>query len=183
MVRADQPTAGPLLERAAEVATIPAAIDAALAGSGSVLLVEGAAGIGKTRLLAHACERAAAAGMTVLTARAALPEAVLVMSYADASGEAWHSVRGWQELARQRGRPLAAGIAASIAAHLAVCDGDIRQALAFGEQALAATGSHPTARPPARPPGHPANVVDVASTTFRGRSEAGAGWVRTPQAG
>jgi AAA ATPase-like protein len=71
MVRAEEPAAGPLLERAAEVAAITAAIDAAVAGSGSVLLVEGAAGIGKTRLLAHACERATAAGMTVLTARAA----------------------------------------------------------------------------------------------------------------
>ena len=71
MVRAEEPAAGPLLERAAEVAAITAAIDAAVAGSGSVLLVEGAAGIGKTRLLAHACERAAGAGMTVLTARAA----------------------------------------------------------------------------------------------------------------
>ena len=71
MVRAEDPAAGPLLERAAEVAAITAAIDVAVAGSGSVLLVEGAAGIGKTRLLAHACDRAAAAGMTVLTARAA----------------------------------------------------------------------------------------------------------------
>ncbi len=71
MVRAEEPAAGPLLERAAEAAAITAAIDAAVAGFGSVLLVEGAAGIGKTRLLAHACDRAAAAGMTVLTARAA----------------------------------------------------------------------------------------------------------------
>ena len=63
------------------------------------------------------------------------------MSYADASGEAWHGVRGWQELARQRARPLATAISASIAAHLAVRDGDIRQALAFGEQALATADS------------------------------------------
>ena len=52
-----------------------------------------------------------------------------------------HRVRGWQELARQRGRPLATAISASIAAHLAVRDGDIRQALAFGEQALATADS------------------------------------------
>ena len=72
-----------LLERAAELAAIGAAIDAACAGIGSVLLVEGAAGIGKTRLLAHACEQAAAAGMTVLSARAA--------EYED--GYAWGVVR------------------------------------------------------------------------------------------
>jgi hypothetical protein len=60
-----------LLDRAAEVAAIAAAIESACAGSGSALLVEGVAGIGKTRLLTHACEQAAQAGMTVLAARAA----------------------------------------------------------------------------------------------------------------
>src|SRR5580692_223369 len=83
MVRAEEPAAGPLLERAAEVAAITAAIDAAVAGTGSVLLIEGAAGIGKTRLLGHACDQAAAAGMTVLTARAAEYE----------GGYAWGVVR------------------------------------------------------------------------------------------
>ena len=85
-----------LLERAAELAAITAAIDSACAGAGSVLLVEGAAGIGKTRLLAHACERAADAGMTVLTARAA--------EYED--GYAWGVVRQLFELElRAEGRP------------------------------------------------------------------------------
>ncbi len=60
-----------LLDRAAELAAIAAAIESACSGSGSALLVEGVAGIGKTGLLAHTCEQAARAGMTVLTARAA----------------------------------------------------------------------------------------------------------------
>ena len=60
-----------LLDRGAELAAITAAIESACSGSGSALLVEGVAGIGKTRLLTHACEQAAQAGMTVLTARAA----------------------------------------------------------------------------------------------------------------
>src|SRR5580693_10551646 len=60
-----------LLDRAAELAVIAAAIESACSGSGSGLLVEGVAGIGKTRLLAHACEQAARAGMKVLSARAA----------------------------------------------------------------------------------------------------------------
>src|ERR1700722_7399344 len=60
-----------LLDRAAELAAIAAAIELACSGSGSALLVEGVAGIGKTGLLAHTCEQAARAGMTVLTARAA----------------------------------------------------------------------------------------------------------------
>ncbi len=60
-----------LLDRGAELAAIATAIESACAGSGSALLVEGVAGIGKTRLLTHACEQAAQAGMTVLAARAA----------------------------------------------------------------------------------------------------------------
>ncbi len=59
-----------LLDRATELAAIAAAIESACSGSGSALLVEGVAGIGKTRLLTQACERAAQAGMTVLAARA-----------------------------------------------------------------------------------------------------------------
>ena len=63
--------AGPLLDRAAELAAITAAVDSAVSGAGSALLVEGAAGIGKTSLLAQACAQAAAAGMTVRVAHAA----------------------------------------------------------------------------------------------------------------
>ena len=99
------------------------------------------AGTDRTGALRHAREAVRATSSLMSLTSTALPEAVLVMSYADASGEAWHGVRGWQELARQRARPLATAIAASIAAHLAVRDGDIRQALAFGEQALAAADS------------------------------------------
>lgn len=65
MVREDVP----LLEREAELAIIAERIEAARSGSGSLLMVEGAAGIGKTRLVRAACERARARGMTVLTAR------------------------------------------------------------------------------------------------------------------
>ena len=60
-----------LLDRAAELDAIEAMLKSAGSGSGSALLVEGAAGIGKTRLLAHACEQAARDGLTVLSARAA----------------------------------------------------------------------------------------------------------------
>ena len=63
--------AGWLLDRAAELGAITAAAESAVVGSGSALLVEGEAGIGKTTLLGHACEQAALAGMTVRLARAA----------------------------------------------------------------------------------------------------------------
>jgi hypothetical protein len=58
-----------------------------------VILVEGEAGIGKTRLLELACELAAEGGMTVLTARAAEFE----------SGYAWAVARQLFESETQPG--------------------------------------------------------------------------------
>jgi DNA-binding CsgD family transcriptional regulator len=58
-----------LLERDAEIASIAEALDAATAGSGRVLMLEGPAGIGKTALLAEAMARARDEGALVLTAR------------------------------------------------------------------------------------------------------------------
>jgi DNA-binding CsgD family transcriptional regulator/tetratricopeptide (TPR) repeat protein len=61
----------PLLDRTPELSAIDVALSSAVSGKGSTLLVEGEAGIGKTRLLLEARERAADAGMTILSARAA----------------------------------------------------------------------------------------------------------------
>src|SRR5262245_37695643 len=63
----DATTAG-LLEREAELAALEWLIDEAEDGRGRVVLIEGPAGIGKTRLLAEARERAARR-MTILSAR------------------------------------------------------------------------------------------------------------------
>lgn len=60
----------PLLERDGELALIADALSAACAGAGGLVLVEGAAGIGKTRLVRAACHDARSRGMAVLTARA-----------------------------------------------------------------------------------------------------------------
>ena len=60
-----------LLEREAELAQISAMIAAASMGTGSMLVLEGAGGIGKSRLLAATREQAAEAGFTVLSARGA----------------------------------------------------------------------------------------------------------------
>jgi AAA ATPase domain len=97
--------AGLLLERAAELGVITAAVGSAASGSGSALLVEGEAGIGKTSLLAYACEQAARAGITVRAARAAEFE----------GGYAWAVVRQLfaPEVAAGRRR---AGDAAALAA-------------------------------------------------------------------
>ena len=54
-----------ILERDAELAALSAAVAAAEAGRGALVLVEGPAGIGKTTLLRAACQR----GPRILTAR------------------------------------------------------------------------------------------------------------------
>ena len=59
-----------LLERERELAELDAAIAAARAGDGSLVAIEAAAGLGKTRLLHAARERGDTAGMRVLAARA-----------------------------------------------------------------------------------------------------------------
>lgn len=59
-----------LLERHAELHGVAAMIERACGGSGRAAVIEGEAGIGKSALLAEACERGIAAGMTVLSARA-----------------------------------------------------------------------------------------------------------------
>jgi DNA-binding CsgD family transcriptional regulator len=58
-----------LLEREAELALIEDRIGAATEARGSLLLIEGPAGIGKTELVDATRERAAAAGMEALSAR------------------------------------------------------------------------------------------------------------------
>jgi DNA-binding CsgD family transcriptional regulator len=63
-------TPGPaLLERRAELAAIEAALAAAEEGSGHSLMLWGGAGLGKSRLVAAACEAARERPMTVLRAR------------------------------------------------------------------------------------------------------------------
>src|SRR5215472_15673240 len=58
-----------LLEREAELATIARALAAASDGSGSLVVVEGPAGIGKTSLLRVACARARERDVELVTAR------------------------------------------------------------------------------------------------------------------
>jgi DNA-binding CsgD family transcriptional regulator len=60
----------PLVEREGELALVERHLAAGAAGRGSLLLLEGPAGIGKSRLLAGARERAEAVGFQVLRARA-----------------------------------------------------------------------------------------------------------------
>src|SRR3954469_14906 len=65
----EAPLESGLLERERELSTLVELIEAARARSGSVALVIGPAGIGRSRLLDAAAARAAEAGCTVLRAR------------------------------------------------------------------------------------------------------------------
>ena len=73
-----------LIEREREAQALGAVIDAAAAGNGGALLVEGEAGIGKTRLLATARGRAAGAGARVLHASSDETEAGVPLAAARA---------------------------------------------------------------------------------------------------
>lgn len=63
-----------LVEREAELSAVRAAVAAAAAGSGSMLMIEGPAGIGKSRLLREAVRAAADHGIRVLEARGGVME-------------------------------------------------------------------------------------------------------------
>ncbi|HEV2785231.1 MAG TPA: ATP-binding protein, partial [Solirubrobacteraceae bacterium] len=89
-----------LLEREAELDELIGAIDAAAAGGGRLVAIEGTAGIGKTQLLAAAREHAAGAGLRVLAARGTELERAFaygvvrqllepVVARADATDRAW----------------------------------------------------------------------------------------------
>ena len=58
-----------LLERDSELSEVDRALQHASEAAGGVVLIEGAAGTGKSTLMAAACERARASGFTVLRAR------------------------------------------------------------------------------------------------------------------
>jgi class 3 adenylate cyclase/DNA-binding CsgD family transcriptional regulator len=58
-----------LLEREAEIAALHAYVDAAAAGAGRLVAIEGRAGIGKSRLVAEAAAIAGEAGLAILRAR------------------------------------------------------------------------------------------------------------------
>src|SRR3954454_5416096 len=60
---------GLLLERDGQLTSIERLVDAASAASGRCVLVEAGPGLGKSRLVAAACERAEGAGMLVAPAR------------------------------------------------------------------------------------------------------------------
>ena len=103
-----------LLERTRELRELDGVIDSARASAGRLAVIEGPAGIGKTALVELARERAQAAGLNVLTARAGQLE----------SSSSYGVVRQWLErewLRSATSRPAedAAGLVLSTAQSLA----------------------------------------------------------------
>jgi DNA-binding CsgD family transcriptional regulator len=90
-----------LLEREAQVAVLQTLIDAARSGGGRFAVIEGTAGIGKSRLLAEARAIAGSAGMRVLAARGG-----------EFEGEFAYGI------VRQLFEPLLASVAADVRAEL-----------------------------------------------------------------
>ncbi len=74
VTRADTTGTERLLERGRELAAIDAGLQASSIGSGMFLVVRGAAGIGKSRLLTAAVARAGIAGFDVVSARGGVME-------------------------------------------------------------------------------------------------------------
>jgi DNA-binding CsgD family transcriptional regulator len=102
----------PLLEREHEVDRLEAAVRGAGRRAGAALIVEGAAGIGKSRLLDEACACASQLGLRVLDARATeleqgFPYGVMRQLFERALVEA-------DEAARERWLAGAAGLAADV---------------------------------------------------------------------
>lgn len=78
----------PLLERSDETAALRAAIERAARGSGGLVVVEGPAGIGKTRLIREAADMAEQAGLLVRSARSGEMERDLPFGAAVTCGSA-----------------------------------------------------------------------------------------------
>jgi DNA-binding CsgD family transcriptional regulator len=89
----------PLLERDRELEELRSGLVAAAGGEGRLLSIEGAAGLGKSRLLRWANESAGASGMEVLLARAAEQEQSFSFGVALQLFEAWLAVTGAEERA------------------------------------------------------------------------------------
>ena len=118
--RKDQES-GALYEREEELAALSQALSAAREGTGSLLVIEGPAGIGKSRLLAEARAMAVELGMAVLTARGIDLE-----------------------------RDASFGVAAGLFAGPAAADGE-RAKMLSGHASLAAALFDPAATPTAEP--------------------------------
>ena len=96
-----------------------------------------AAGVDLERAVYHARAAVHALPTMMTVSAAALPESISVLIFADLTGEAQERSQAWLQLTQQRGSPLASAVAATGAALTAMYSGDVTDALAYGQQAVA----------------------------------------------
>ena len=89
----------PLLDRDAELRALTRQVAAVRAGAGRVIVVDGAAGIGKTSLLGAVADSAEADGVTVLRARSGPLEQDAAWGVARQLFEPLRAAEVWSELA------------------------------------------------------------------------------------
>jgi DNA-binding CsgD family transcriptional regulator len=131
-----RPLTPPLVERLKARAAGGEDLDPQLHANLAIELA--AAGADREQAVYHAREAVRALPRMMSVTATALPEAISVLLFADLSSEAQERSQSWLELAQQRGWPLASAVAATAAMLTALYDGDVSDALAYGEQALAA---------------------------------------------
>jgi DNA-binding CsgD family transcriptional regulator len=130
-----RPVTWPLLKRVQTRADADEELDPQLRANLAIELA--AAGVDRERAIRHAREAVRATPRLMSLTSTALAEAVSVLLFADLNGEAADGAHAWLRLAQQRGWPLASALAASVASLIALYDGDVRQVLAYGQQAAA----------------------------------------------
>jgi DNA-binding CsgD family transcriptional regulator len=130
-----RPVIWPVLDRLQARADAGEDLDPQLHANLAVELA--AAGVQRDRAVGHA--RAALGSMPQLMSRTppALAETVTVLLYAGVTGQARDAAQSWLRLAQQQGWLLSSCLAASVASLIALHDGDVRQTLAYGQQATA----------------------------------------------
>jgi DNA-binding CsgD family transcriptional regulator len=128
-----RPVVWPLLARVQARAGSGQDLDPQLVSNMAIELA--AAGVDRMRAIQLAREAVRATPRLMSLTSTALAEAVAVLLFAEVKGEAACAAEAWLRLAQQRGWPLASGLAASVASLVALYDGDVRQTLAYGQQA------------------------------------------------
>lgn len=128
---------GPLLEQVQERAVRGEKLDPQLHANLAIEL----ASTGKDRARAVQNARAALTQIPRLmsASTAALPETISVLLFADHAAEARAAASTWLQLAQKQGSEPAAATATGLMSLLALYGGEISEAVAFGQQAIAGT--------------------------------------------
>ena len=133
-----RPVMRPILERLQAKADAGEDLDPQVHANLAIEL--GAAGLDRELAIRHARAAVRATPRLMSLTSTALPEAVTVLLFGGMSREAADGAQTWLRLARQRGWPLASALAATAASLVALYDGEVGQALAYGQQAMTGGG-------------------------------------------